>query len=193
MSDQRVEAMAKALRRSYEFESQPGTDSAWRAAARMALAAADAVSGPDAAEDRPCERCQGRGYIYPPPDGGQPVFCPVCGWPAVEPSRKSKAGGCVENGCQAPQWNVSLNAAETRRRHLEETLSRIFDRAKYLTEPAWDLEGCALVGQQICRWAADALSSSVSGSPALQTETLSPKDRREAVTRSKRTDRESGS
>jgi hypothetical protein len=31
----------------------------------------------------------------------------------------------------------------------EEPLSKVIDLAKYLSEPAWDLEGCALVGKQI--------------------------------------------
>jgi len=40
---------------------------------------------------------------------------------------------------------------------LRAALSRIADRAKYLSEPAWTPEGCALVGKQIYRWATDAL------------------------------------
>lgn len=42
---------------------------------------------------------------------------------------------------------------------LERNLAKIADKAKYLSEPAWNLEGCALVGKQIYAWAVEAMES----------------------------------
>ena len=52
---------------------------------------------------------------------------------------------------------VAVEAIEENRQ-LREALNKIADKAKYLSEPAWTLEGCAIVGKQIHRWAADALA-----------------------------------
>ena len=52
---------------------------------------------------------------------------------------------------------VVAREAETEAEHLRDVLGTIADKAKYLSEPAWNLEGCALVGQQIYRDASAAL------------------------------------
>ena len=52
---------------------------------------------------------------------------------------------------------VVAREAETEAEHLRDVLGTIADKAKYLSEPAWNLEGCALVGQQIFRDASAAL------------------------------------
>ena len=41
----------------------------------------------------------------------------------------------------------------------ERNLRKIADKAKYLSEPAWTVEGCAVVGRQIHEWAVEALDA----------------------------------
>jgi hypothetical protein len=42
---------------------------------------------------------------------------------------------------------------------IERNLAKIADKAKYLSEPAWTPEGCAIVGQQIHAWAVEAMDA----------------------------------
>jgi len=60
-------------------------------------------------------------------------------------------------------WEQEALIAEAENERLRLALAKIADKAKYLGEPAWNLEGCALVGKQIHRWAADAVAGKQAG------------------------------
>jgi hypothetical protein len=102
--DAAVEAVARALANAARFESLAGTNGAWRAAARVAVAALERVR-PDTQDEIHCERCGAERDLNPGDRSNDPAAayaeekCVGEGghfWPDPQDERARVVGEIVE-------------------------------------------------------------------------------------------------